>query len=378
MQIEVNRKEFISALNVGGSMAGRVKTIPILDDVKITVKGTSAVISSFDNETAITKRTYIVSSTEDAMFCINPRNLVNILKTIKDENVLLYVVENVCTIVHSKGEATLPVEPAIDFPSPAKEADAQVVSLPCEGLFEWFKRAKSFVASGEKADLRPVLGGIYFYVQNGEVGVASSNSFKFFHDRMQVDELSSVTVDSLITPRSIDAILEVINGNETVDVHFGKKSIVFKTADAMVCSRLIEGAYPNFKVVFQRSYPIEVKVGREELSESVSRAMLSANIASSLLKITIEPCGKLLIDSEDLYSQRKSHEDIECEVEGGGLEICLKGSVLADCLNTMDGPSVMIYLKDEKSPAMFKETDGRDKASVCLPMLLPIYKAQEK
>lgn len=83
MQIEINRKEFISALNVGGSMAGRVKTIPILEDVKITIKGTSAVISSFDNETAITKRTYIVSSTEDAMFCINPRNLVNILKTIK-------------------------------------------------------------------------------------------------------------------------------------------------------------------------------------------------------------------------------------------------------------------------------------------------------
>ena len=377
MQIEVNRKEFISALSVGGSMAGRVKTIPILDDVKITITGTSAVISSFDNETAITKRTYIVSSTEDAMFCINPRNLVNILKTIKDETVLIYVVDNMCTVMHSKGEATLPVEPAIDFPSPVREKDAKSVSLPCENLFDWFKRGRGFVATGEKTELRPILGGVYFYIDNGEVGVAASDSFKFFHDRMMMENLAGVQVGALVVPKSIDAILEVINGNETVDVYFGKKSIVFKTADAMVCSRLIEGAYPNFKVVFQRSYPIEVKVGREELSESVSRAMLSANIASSPLKITIEPCGKLLIDSEDLYSQRKSHEDIECEVEGGGLEICLKGSVLADCLNTMDGPSVMIYLKDEKSPAMFKEADGGYKASVCLPMLLPTtYKAQ--
>lgn len=370
MQLEVNRKEFISALNVGGSMAGRVKTIPILEDVKITIKGTSAVISSFDNETAITKRTYIVSSTEDAMFCINPRNLVNILKTIKDENVSLYVVENVCTIVHSKGEATLPVEPAIDFPSPAKEADAQVVTLPCEGLFEWFKRAKSFVASGEKVELRPVLGGIYFYVQNGEVGVASSDSFKFFHDRMQVDELSSVAVDSLITPRSIDAILEVINGNETVDVSFGKKSIVFKVADAMVMSRLIEGAYPKFKVVFDRPYPIEVKIGREELAESVSRATLSANIASMLLKLTIEPSGKIMIDSEDLFAQRKTHEEVACEVEGGSLEIGFKGSSLTDCLNTMDGETLVVRFNDHKSPAMFKESDGSAKAAVCLPMLM--------
>lgn len=370
MQLEVNRKEFISALNVGGSMAGRVKTIPILEDVKITIKGTSAVISSFDNETAITKRTSIVSSTEDAMFCINPRNLVNILKTIKDEKVSLYVVENVCTVVHSKGEATLPVEPAIDFPSPAKEADAQVVTLPCEGLFEWFKRAKSFVASGEKADLRPVLGGVYFYVQNGEVGVASSDSFKFFHDRMQVDELSSVAVDSLITPRSIDAILEVINGNETVEVSFGKKSIVFKVADAMVMSRLIEGAYPKFKVVFDRPYPIEVKIGREELAESVSRATLSANIASMLLKLTIEPSGKIMIDSEDLFAQRKTHEEVACEVEGGSLEIGFKGSSLTDCLNTMDGETLIVSFNDHRSPAMFKESDGSTKAAVCLPMLM--------
>jgi DNA polymerase-3 subunit beta len=370
MQIEVNRKDFISALNVGGSMAGRVKTIPILEDVKITIKGTSAVISSFDNETAITKRTYIVSSTEDAMFCINHRNLVNILKTIKDENVSLYVVENVCTIVHSKGEATLPVEPAIDFPSPAKETDAQVVTLPCEGLFEWFKRARSFVASGEKAELRPVLGGVYFYVQNGEVGVASSDSFKFFHDRMQVDELSNIIVDALITPRSIDAILEVINGNETVDVSFGKKSIVFKVADAMVISRLIEGAYPKFKVVFDRPYPIEVKIGREELAESVSRATLSANIASMLLKLTIEPSGKIMIDSEDLFSQRKTHEEVACEVEGGSLEIGFKGSSLTDCLNTMDGETLIVSFNDHKSPAMFKESDGSAKAAVCLPMLM--------
>lgn len=378
MQFEVNRKEFISALTVGGSMAGRVKTIPILEDVKITINGTSAVISSFDNETAVTKRTYIVSSSEDTVFCINPRNLVAILKTIKDENVTIYVEDNVCTVIHSRGEATLPVEPAIDFPTPIREEDAQVVTLPCENLFDWFKRAKNFVASGEKVELRPVMGGIHFYVENGEVGVAASDSFKFFHDRMQVDSTNDITTNALVTPRSVDAILDAINGNETVDVSFGKKSVVFKTADSMVLSRLIEGAYPNFRVVFGRSYPIGVTVDREALSESVSRAMLSANVASCLLKLTIDPCGRLLIDSEDLFSQRKSHEDLMCEVEGGGLEICLKGSVLADCLSTMNDEYVVLRMNDHRSPVMIREEEDTNKACVCLPMLLASATPQQK
>lgn len=370
MQIEVNRKDFISALTVGGSMAGRVKTIPILDDVKITIKGTSAVISSFDNETSVTKKTSIVSSSDDAMFCINPRNLVAILKTIKDENVVMYVVDNTCTVIHSKGEASLPVEPAIDFPSPLRDDDAQILRLPCENLFDWFKKAKNFVASGEKVELRPILGGIYFYVDNGEVGVAASDSFKFFHDRMTVEAIGGAKASALIIPKSVDAILDAINGNITVDISFGKKSIVFKTADSMVTSRLIEGAYPNFKVVFGRNYPIGVTIEKESLVNSVSRAMLSANIASCLLKLTIDPCGKMLIDSEDLFSQRKSHEDLMCEVEGEGLEICLKGSVLMDCLSTMDDEMVVMRFSDHRSPVMIKEEEDTNKASVCLPMLL--------
>lgn len=371
MQFEINRKEFISALSVGGSMAGKVKSIPILDDVKITIKGTSAVISSFDNETAVTKRTSIKSSSEDSMFCINPRILVNLLKTIKDDVVTLCVAEKVCTVIHSKGEATLPVEPAIDFPSPVKEDDAQVVTLPCEALFEWFKRAKCFVDNSEKAELRPVLKGVYFYVERGEVGVASTDNSKFFHDNKRVDGLEEVKVGVVITPKSIDAILDAINGNETVSVSFGKKNIVFKVADAMVSSRLIEGAYPKFKKIFEREFPNEVVVNRSDLYESVVRASLSANAASSLLKLTIEPSGKIMIDSEDLFAQRKTHEEVLCEVQGEFLEIGFKGTSLTECLNTMDGEMVIIKLNDYKSPAMFKESDGSAKAAICMPLLIP-------
>ncbi len=41
MEFVVERKEFLDALNIGASMAGKRKVLPILDNVKIKIDGTT-------------------------------------------------------------------------------------------------------------------------------------------------------------------------------------------------------------------------------------------------------------------------------------------------------------------------------------------------
>ena len=64
MKFSFNRKEFVDALLVGGSMAERNKVVPILECVKINVRRESSTISSNDGNVAITKRVSI-NSDED-------------------------------------------------------------------------------------------------------------------------------------------------------------------------------------------------------------------------------------------------------------------------------------------------------------------------
>ena len=41
MEFVVERKDFLDALNIGASMAGKRKVLPILDNVKIKIDGTT-------------------------------------------------------------------------------------------------------------------------------------------------------------------------------------------------------------------------------------------------------------------------------------------------------------------------------------------------
>ena len=121
MKITINRKSFIDALSIGGSMSGKAKTLPILDMAKITIKDKKAIISSFDGEVAITLRSEIVDSDRDMAFCINTKDLLSILKSLKDEVLELDITNNVCVVLHSKGKMEVLVSDSEDFPTPSKD-----------------------------------------------------------------------------------------------------------------------------------------------------------------------------------------------------------------------------------------------------------------
>ena len=51
MQTTINKKDFINALTIGGAMAGKNKTIPVLEFAKVDVESDYLTVHSFNGET---------------------------------------------------------------------------------------------------------------------------------------------------------------------------------------------------------------------------------------------------------------------------------------------------------------------------------------
>lgn len=368
MQIEINRKEFISALNVGGSMAGRVKTIPALDYAKITVKGTSMVISSFDTEVAVTKRFSIAESLENAVFCVNPKDLNNVLKSIKDENVVIKLESDTLVVSHAKGKVSLPVIDANDFPAPSKDDNATKVSMSSEMLFAWFKEGKNFVSNDE---IRPIMNGVYLYVCGHEIGVASSDAHRLFHDCEGYLGGDDVNVNASITSNAIDSIMSVINGTSETDVFFGEKNTVFKTDDAMVTCRKIEGRFPDFKRIIREESPIMVRVDKAEILDSVSRVCLVADSTQRLVKLSVKGDGQIVMTGCDLGFNKSGEETLVCEsASGGDLTIGVKGLSFHQCLGSIESDYVNIGLEDAKKSIVMTCDNNPRRRVVLMPVMI--------
>lgn len=365
MEFRVNNKEFLESLSVGGSMAGKSKTAPILDNAKLTIKGQSIAIVSYDLECAVSKRTNILSSSEDFSFCINPRDLMGILKTIKDDEVSFRVEGDSCFISHSKGEVVLPTFPSEDFPSPKKEDNTKSVEIDSNTLCEWLSQAQRFVGVDK---MRPILNGVFIYIAEGEIGVASSDSHKMYHNFEQGAMDTSFNASAIIPTKPIGVLCNIGASSEKITVAFGEQSVSFRVNDASILCRLIVGAYPRFKQIIPTNTPTKVSLDKEDLENSVSRSLLTASLVTSHLKLGVSDNSTLTIESEDTGFRKKSNEVVNLHsIEGSPIEIGVRGSFLIDCLSIIESSSISLGFTDPKKPILFMDEENPNKKIILMP-----------
>lgn len=362
MKIRFSRKNFIDSLSIGGSMSGKSKTLPILDMSKITIKDKKATISSFDGEVAITMRSDIIDNEGDIMFCINTKDLLSILKSLKDDEIELNIDNNLCLIVHSKGKMEIPISEGDDFPTPSKDDNEREVVLSSDILIDWVKKAKNFI---EQNDIRPIMGGMYLYADGTQVGCAATNAHKLYCDYVDMTNNGDTTTNAVLTIKALDSLVGMISNSENVSILFSENNIAFKTSNAKLMCRKIDGRYPAFKTIIPKSSNINVEVDIEDLKDAINRAILMSGM-SHLLKIKCEGIN-MHIESCDFDFGKKSNEDVTCSVDGGEITFGVNGVFLLDCINSIDSNKAMISLIDASKAIILKEDT---KTILLMPMKL--------
>ena len=351
-QIELNRKEFIEALRIGGSMSGKSKAIAILDYAKIAIKGNVVKITSTDTECCIAHKMFLNGAIEEeCTFVVSPRDLSNALKSLKGDVVKINIGENYLEIKHSKGTMSIPTMPASEFPLPTLEDNMRKVSLDSEKLFNLINRGKEFMSADE---LHPIMCGIYLYVNNQGYGVASTDTHKLFAESVEHDAPMDIEANAVIQSRAIVPLLDIINGSTNVSVMFGERQIVFKTEMSMLSIVLPNGRYVNYNAVIPKSSTIECEIDKDEMLDAINRTMLFSN-ATGLLKLTIS--GMLLaIDSEDFDTQKRSYEECVCSANiPEKFIIGVNGTKLKTCLSAIRGEKVILKMNAENKPILMEE-----------------------
>lgn len=362
MKIVINRKSFVDALSIGSQMSGKAKGLSVLENCKLTIKNNTATISSYDSEVAITKRTSIVSSDEDFVVCIEPKALLAILRSIKDENVELSFDNYMCDIIHACGKQTMPYDSDEDFPTPVIDSENKTFNIESNVLFNWLKEAKPFVGTNT---LYPSLMGVYIYCGNNECGVASTNMEVLYYNKQfsvhECDEFGAT-----ICVKAIDALLPMLNETDNVCVMISERNISFKTDNSMLVAARTESVYPNFRRIIPSDNSVEVSTTKTELVDSVKRAMLMANEQTNLLKFKVGG-NAIKITSENTMFSKKSYEECPCSLVGNDIEIGLKGSYALSMLNSIESERIAFSMTSPTKPIIWRDMLNNDKILLQMP-----------
>lgn len=361
-QIEINRKDLIEALRIGGSMSGKSKAIAILDYAKIVIKGNVLKITSSDTKCCIAHKMFLNSVVEEeCTFVVSPKDLSNALKSLKGDDVVMWINDSYLELKHAKGTMAIPTMPANEFPLPTLESECTIVEFESERLFKLLNRGKDFMSADE---LHPIMCGVYLFVNNECYGVAATDTHKLYTE--SVPMASDKEVSAIVPAKAIPVLLDVINGTDKVSISFGSRSIVVKSDRSMVSVTLPTGRFPNVNAVIPKESIIECEIDKEELLDAINRTMLFAN-ATGLLKMTIS--GMLLaIDSEDFDTQKRSYEECVCSANvPDKFMIGVNGAKLRTVLSACDSDKVTLRMNAENKPILIKEDS---KTLLLMPMMM--------
>lgn len=362
MEIKVNRREFIQALSLGASFAGKNKVLPALDNVKINVKSGTIKISSNDGELAIGTLYNNAITDYEGEFYVDPKLVLSAIKTLKNEEVVFFVGDMNLEIRHKNGVFSIPLGAIDEYPTPKMDDNIVKAEVSSEILFEWFKEAKGFVSNDE---LRPIMNGVFLYYKNGEFGVCASDGHKLYSNYIK-NIFDFGDVDAVLSDRAISVLLETINNTDNTKIYFGERNIAFRAGDTSLICRKIEGKYPNFKAVIPTNHAIDCECEKNEFYESLNRVITMSDSAS-LIKMTLDGM-ECKLSAEDFDFSKKGEDTFIITSLNNVITIGFKGTFMRNCLDVISSDKLLIEMTDRTRAMVIKDYKSPNKTVLLMPM----------
>ena len=139
----------------------------------------------------------------------------------------------------------------------------------------------------------------------------------------------------------------------------------------MVC-RFVEGRYPNYNSVIPVDNPNKVTLDRFNFLNAVKRVSVFSNPSSNLVKMQLSE-DKIIITAQDIDYLTAAEETIVCQYSGSAMSIGFKAAFLADILNNIPSPEVVLELSDPSRAGIIvpvENEENEEMLTLIMPMML--------
>ncbi len=372
MKFIVSSATLFSRLQTVGRVINSKNTLPILDCFLFEINNQTLTITASDSETTLITSLDIIESESDIRFCINAKTIQDSMKEIADQPLAFDInPENMeITATYKNGRFNIVGQSATDYPQVNITQDGMnTLSMSAESLLNGINRCLFATADD---DLRPVMNGVYFDIQNDGLTFVSTDGHKLVRNKNYT--IKNEQPSAFILPKKPTTILKNLLPKEAGDVtlNFNERNAIVTMEKSKLICRLIEGRYPNYNSVIPQNNPYKVTVDRLTLLSALKRVLIFSNQSSALIKLHLE-ANQLVVSGQDIDYSTSAEEHIFCEYSEAPMNIGFKGTFLIDILNNITGENVIIELADPSRAGVIVPADqeeNEDLLMLLMPMML--------
>jgi DNA polymerase-3 subunit beta len=226
-----------------------------------------------------------------------------------------------------------------------------------------------------KDETRACLAGILWEIYPDKTGMVATDGHRlgscFIKDTFQIQD----KVVGIVSPKTLNHIVRIIDSKQEdkIKVIINEKYISFVGKTFNLCSKLVEGPYPDYTKVIPSANTKEAFIDRLSLVNAVKRASILSNQKTHLIKFRFsEKEIEVMVVNKEIGGEAK--EKIDVDYTGDEHNIGFNGQYFNEILEIVKTPKIKLQMNTQISaclifPLYEKE---EDKISEDLFLIMPL------
>ena len=355
MNITLAKSDLISALQIVSKGLSTKPQTPILSGVYMTAKEGQLELQSTNYELGFIVT--IPAEIHTVGTAVLPgKYLTEFARKLPAEEVSIDTGSSDGLAVIRSGSArfTLRTMEVSDFPVLQRMEGTLQFTIKDRTLARLVKKSTFACLREEQRDRRPIFTGCQLEVEGKEVTFAATNVHRLAVKSELLEE-DAGQIRIIIPAKFLEEVTRTITGDVPTDIHVTcSYNQISMSADGIyMTSRLIEGAFPDYRRVIPQEENIRTRVilDAATFASAVERASLIARTDQyNIVKLAFEE-GLMRISSNS-PEIGEAEETIAAEVTGDDVTIAFNASYLMDAVKSLDSDTFILSLQGANAQGM--------------------------
>ncbi len=370
MKIQINSTLLRDGLNKILSVVDKKNSRPILTNC--LVRAFDGYIELISTDLEVSAKVLIKAEVDNVgEFCINTKNIFDIVRELPDEIILLDIDNEQNLLKLSCGNIKFSLlitntedYPKLNFNAPTKNQ----FSISSENISKIISKTIHSISTDET---RINLNGIYVQkigeklrsvaIDGHRLALLDIENFNFENDLL---------TDGLIIPKK--GILELKRIAETypeIELNFSvDESFMYISANEQyfLNIRLIAREYPKYQTVIPSKTSFSITMEKNILVDAIKRVKLLANEKTNGIKINF--ISNQLVVSASHNALGHGEEKIPVEYTGKEMEIGFNAKYILDTMSVIDANDITFDFNNELSPVIVRSDEDNAFLGIVMPL----------
>lgn len=374
MKVSVSQQQLAQGLGIVSRAVSPRSTLPVLANVLLATDEGRLRLSATNLELGIS--CWIGAQIqEEGSITIPARLFADLVSTLPNDTVQLAMNVTACTLTVKSGSSSTEIKgiDAQEFPPMPATDVSEGVQVKVADFKEMVQQV-AFAASADEA--RPVLQGVQTTISGNEIVMAATDGFRISVRKVILDEPVRKLQTMLIPARALNELSRIASdpdGMVSIIVPSGRGQVVFRLDSAELVSQLIDGNFPDYKVIVPRSFKVHTIISTAALLKACKQAEIIARNGNNVVRLNLQPIaekpGQVEVSAQS--EETGSNETlIDATIEGPGMVIAFNVKFLREALEVIKTPNLALETNDHKSPARVQPVGDENFLHVIMPMHL--------